>query len=136
MSSIPKVQGVQKNNSSKLAAPKVGSIDWRQKGVVSDVKDQGSCGSCWSFSVTGSLESAYRIFKGQSVILSEQQLVDCCGSKGYQCEGCSGAWPEWAFNYIKDNGITTEAKYPYKGYEGTCKVDSGEYKIADYEMIP
>ena len=99
--------------------------DWRTSGSVSGVKNQGSCGSCWSFSTTGVLESTYKIRKGSMVLLSEQQLVDCCGSKGYQCQGCNGAWPEWALNYVRDVGIVTQASYPYTGRVGNCNVNSG-----------
>ena len=52
---------------------------------------------------------------------SEQQLVDCCGKKGFQCQGCSGAWPEWAFNYINNAGIVLESEYTYKAKESPCQ---------------
>jgi len=63
------------------AAPS--SVDWRANNSVSPVKNQGSCGSCWSFSTTGLLESTYKIRKGVIPSFSEQQLVDCCGKKGF-----------------------------------------------------
>lgn len=59
--------------------------------------------------------------KGKLQSFSEQQLVDCCGAKGFQCQGCSGAWPEWAFNYINNAGIVLESEYAYSGVQGTCK---------------
>jgi hypothetical protein len=55
------------------------------------------------------------------VNLSEQQLVDCCGAKGFQCQGCNGAWPEWAFNYINNTGSVLQTEYPYTGRQGTCQ---------------
>jgi len=69
-------------------------VDWRKaQGKMTPVKNQGQCGSCWSFSTTATLESAVAIAKNTLYSLSEQQLVDCCGAKGFQCQGCSGAWP-------------------------------------------
>ena len=83
-------------------------IDWRSQGVLNPIKNQGQCGSCWAFSTTGALESNIAVSTGSLNNFSEQQLVDCCGDKGYQCLGCSGAWPEWAFNYINSAGIVQQ----------------------------
>lgn len=101
-------------------------IDWTTKGMVSPVKNQGSCGSCWAFSAVGVLES-WALSKGQTVNLSEQQLVDC--SKSYGNEGCNGGFNYKGLAYVKDNGITTTAAYPYTAKTGTCKVQGGSFKI-------
>jgi len=69
----------------ETSGPVPNGIDWRTQGVVSPVKNQGSCGSCWAFSTTGLLESTYKLKKGTIPNFSEQQLVDCCGKKGFLC---------------------------------------------------
>ncbi|WCJ42808.1 Cysteine proteinases superfamily protein [Euphorbia peplus] len=99
------------------------SKDWREEGIVSPVKDQGHCGSCWTFSTTGALEAAYHQAFGKFISLSEQQLVDCAG--GFNNFGCSGGLPSQAFEYIKYNGgLDTEEAYPYVGANGVCKFSS------------
>ncbi|XP_068659383.1 vanillin synthase, chloroplastic-like [Aristolochia californica] len=94
--------------------------DWREDAIVSPVKDQGHCGSCWTFSSTGALEAAYTQATGKAISLSEQQLVDCAGA--FNNFGCSGGLPSQAFEYIKYNGgLDTEQSYPYAGVNGICK---------------
>jgi cathepsin H len=93
--------------------------DWREDGIVSIVKDQASCGSCWTFSTTGALEAAHAQATGNMVLLSEQQLVDCAGE--FNNFGCGGGLPSQAFEYIRYNGgLDTEESYPYKAVDSKC----------------
>lgn len=109
--------GCKTFSSSASGAP--ASIDWRSKGAVTTVKDQGQCGSCWTFSSTGAMEGAWAIAKGQLVDLSEQELVDCAGLK-YGSMGCNGGQMEGAFKFIIENGQCTASSYPYTAKDGSC----------------
>ncbi len=122
---MPLVGVPQGNNEYQV----LGDIDWQAQGKVSAVKNQGQCGSCWAFSATGVLESVY-LMHGQSVSLSEQQLVDCSRPQGNQ--GCNGGWPSSALNYVKANGITSESAYPYAARDQTCKTQGGAWKISGF----
>jgi C1A family cysteine protease len=114
------------------------SIDWTTKGVVTPVKNQGQCGSCWAFATTGSLECRYAIAQGTLNSLSEQQLVDC--STSYGNYGCDGGWWYNAYEYIEaTGGLCTEAEYPYTATDGTCKASTcGTLydKMTDYAKVP
>lgn len=112
---------------------RLGDVDWVSQGKVSPVKNQGACGSCWAFSTTGSIESAY-LLNDNSVLLSEQQLVDCSGAYGNH--GCNGGWMDSAFQYVKDHGLQTEQEYPYKAVNQPCAADGGNYKISGFVDVP
>jgi cathepsin F len=105
--------------------------DWREQGKVSPVRNQGMCGSCWSFSAIGNIESAYAIKSGNVVQFSEQQLVDCDTVD----QGCNGGLMEDAFKYLETSGVMTESAYGYKGKKGSCSFDSKKVaaKVTGYK---
>ena len=110
-------------------------IDWVFENKVSAVKDQGACGSCWAFSATGSLESAYAIKNGNVVTFSEQQLVDCSAKEGNH--GCNGGLMDNAFTYFESNSAESESSYPYTAQDGQCSADSsqGIVKVSSYTDV-
>jgi C1A family cysteine protease len=99
-------------------SPLADSVNWVTAGAVTPIKDQGQCGSCWAFSTTGSTESAWQIGSGSLKSLSEQQLVDCATATSNGCQGGSMAG---AIQYESGVDMATEASYPYKAADGTCK---------------
>jgi len=111
--------GCKSFSSSASGAP--ASIDWRTKGAVTSVKDQGQCGSCWTFSATGAVEGAWAISKNQLIDLSEQELVDCATGISYGSHGCNGGQMEGAFKFIIENGQCALSAYPYTAKDGTCQ---------------
>jgi len=100
------------------------SVDWRTHNppVVTPVKDQGSCGSCWAHAATEEIESFLALKTGKLVELSRQNILECspnpneCGGTG----GCEGATAEIGMGYVQAKGVATEAAYPYTAQDGTC----------------
>jgi len=95
-------------------------LDWVAKGAVTPIKNQGQCGSCWSFSATGSMEGAYAVANNGSLLsLSEEDLVQCDKVDA----GCQGGLMDNAFKFVEKNGIAAEKAYPYvsgTGIRGLC----------------
>jgi hypothetical protein len=118
------------------------SVDWRYQGVVNTIKDQGQCGSCWSFSTIQALESASAIKYGKLYSLSEQELVDC---DNFINHGCNGGLMDNAFTWIdKKNGICSDTDYPYVSgvtktagmCQKTCKNQPNTDIIKYIDIIP
>jgi len=112
-------------------------IDWRTKGVVTKVKNQGGCGSCWAFAATETIESGVAIATGKLLTLSEQNMVSCtknprhCGGTG----GCQGATAELGIDYVAQKGISDESTYPYRGITGTCKETTKAAHVGGFHKL-
>ncbi|KAI3421406.1 Pept_C1 domain-containing protein [Psidium guajava] len=140
--------GYKRSSSPRLATAKPfqyesatavpASIDWRKKGAVTPVKDQGQCGCCWAFSAVAAMEGITQLTTGKLISLSEQELVDCDTSG--EDQGCGGGLMDDAFKFIISNhGLTTETNYPYQAVDDTCnarKAATSAAKITGYEDVP
>jgi len=130
---------MNKNYTKRTGTPYVGprtaipdEIDWRKKKVVSKIKDQGQCGSCWTFSVVAALESHLAIKSGHHELFSEQQLLDCV-TNNY---GCTGGYLDTAYQYIGSYGVVHEDSYPYTAEQGKCSIPDDTFqKIQGYYDI-
>ncbi|KAF1744524.1 hypothetical protein MXB_2089 [Myxobolus squamalis] len=110
-------------------------LDWRRARVVSRVKNQLKCGSCYAFSAVGAIESQFAIYTGVLPDLSEQEIVDC--SWKYSNLGCYGGNPVRVYNYLIENGISTSVAYPYRGRNYQCNRNNpgSAYKLAGYKIL-
>ena len=101
-------------------------VDWRENNMVTPVKNQQQCGSCWSFSAVGAMEGQHAKETNDLLSLSESQIVDCDAKDS----GCDGGWMDNAFMYAIKNGMETESEYPYKPIDGTCNYTKSETKAS------
>jgi C1A family cysteine protease len=119
-----------------LEMPRTGvaePVDWRDEGAVNEVQDQGSCGSCWTFSTMASFEGAHYIATGNLEKYAEQQLVDCVRL----CYGCNGGNVSIAFNYLKKHDAMYETEYRYTAKDGTCAYKGGsDVRVSQAYTVP
>jgi len=117
-SDAPPSLGVHVHDGSELAT----SVNWVTSGAVTKVKDQGQCGGCWSFAATGGLEGSWELASGTLTSMSEQQFLDCDKTDS----GCNGGleYQGWSYFKSQNEGICTEASYPYKAKNGQCQYSS------------
>jgi cathepsin F/cysteine peptidase B len=134
MKNLPPVEDIELLEiPENITAPL--NFDWRSKGAVSAVKNQGQCGSCWAFSAVENIESVWQIAGHPMALLSEQQVVDC----DKDCHGCGGGWPYRAMNYVAQaGGADSESSYPYEARNGACRFKPGSVvaKIRSYKKLP
>jgi len=129
-SSLPAAPVWQPTELKQLPA----AYDWNSKGVVTAVKNQEQCGSCWAFSATETIESVWALAGNSIQILSEQQIVDCDTTD----DGCDGGWPYDAYAYIiSASGQDSESAYPYTAEDGTCEAaqNTPVAKISNWQYV-
>jgi len=125
-------------STPEMLAAAPDSMDWAEKGAVTPIKNQGQCGSCWSFSATGSMEGAYFLASGKLVSLSEEDLVQC----DQVDNGCQGGLMDNAFKFVEKNGVAAEAAYPYMsgtGIRGLCnakKEKAAVVTVTGFKDVP
>jgi C1A family cysteine protease len=108
-------------------------IDWRTRGAVTPVRNEGQCGSSYAFAAVAAVEGAHRIMTGQLVALSSQQVIDCSHANGNH--GCNGGWPEKALAFIQQHGLSAESEYPYTARDGVCRKATPVVRITGWHAV-
>ena len=137
-----RAEGSRKAPTTLYTTANASSVNWVEAGAVTPVKDQGSCGSCWAFSSTGSLEGAHYVATGDLLSFSEQQLVDCA-FLSYGNLACNGGLQDNAYNYLEDgHNMELESDYTYFSgttrSKGTCAYDATKavnVTVTDYTAV-
>ena len=116
------LEASQNCSESLMSSSMPTSIDWRTRGALTPIRNQGKCGSCWAFSSVSNIQSSYFLKYGVLLNLSEQQLLDCNSLSS----GCNGGIMQQAYDYLMkySNGQVSLANYPYLGYQSTCKASN------------
>ncbi|KAL4440900.1 hypothetical protein ABPG74_009313 [Tetrahymena malaccensis] len=129
------VQNTSGTEETQVNLPQKWDIRANGPGKLQQVKNQGSCGSCWAFSITSTVENLYSFKKNQIINLSEQQQVDCTQKNR---DGCNGGWFTTGYDYVKNTGLAISSRYPYIGMYGVCRDQQvGQlYKINGYKNLP
>jgi len=114
------------------------SVDWRTKGAVTPISDQGQCGSSPYFGAVVSIEGAWAIAGNKLTPLSVQQIIDCTNDATWGNAGCNGGWMNASIEYVSKVGIETNESYPYTGINGVCHFEEGKVyaKIAGVVNVP
>lgn len=132
---VEKHVDVEDHSDNRTRAGLPSSFNWCNKNGCTAVKNQGNCGGCWAFSITGAIEGALLAKTGQLKSLSEQQLIDCTHTRQYATYGCHGGWPDSGFRYVQTNPLADSRSYPYQARETSCQARRGNVKIRSYGMI-
>jgi len=136
-------EGANSSQASRRLPTAPNAWDWTNangRSYMSPIKDQGTCGSCWAFASTATIESINAINHGGAVVpLSEQQLVSCTlsGQSTFTNQGCGGGYAGTAFSYVVARGQCTAAAYPYTATNAACATScTPAVRISDYTVIP
>ncbi|MGF9760551.1 C1 family peptidase [Microvirga sp. 0TCS3.31] len=133
VASDPEAQslGARQVNYHEGCSPAASSFDWRAKNVISPVKDQRTCGSCYIFASTGALEASWMIQNTKRINASEQQVLDCANAGD-----CQGGFHTRVFAFMKSNGVADGAQVTYRNQSsGQCSIESGPYSAINWGMV-